>query len=132
MTATFYTEMQYTLFFFCLEKAHEKENKLREEIQALKMENTAEAQRFKQVLSDLEQGNEGLQKLRAELEARHTKEMEGLRYYFEKTCADLEKQYSDEIRQYSEQSKKMSENDSEIEELTDDLYMGGGGDAQGA
>lgn len=54
--------------------------------------------------------------------------MEGLRTYFEQKCLQMEKQYSEEI--FSQQSKKMSDNDSEIEELTEDLYMGGGGDAQ--
>lgn len=64
--------------------------------------------------------------LRAELEARHAKEMEELRTYFERKCLQMEKQYSEEV--FSQQSKRISDNDSETEELTDDLYFGGAGD----
>ncbi|XP_051157468.1 pericentrin-like isoform X3 [Leptopilina boulardi] len=60
-----------------------------------------------------------------ETEKRHQDEMEELRTYFEQKCLQMEKQYSEEI--FSQQSKKMSD-DSEIEELTEDLYYGGGGD----
>lgn len=58
-----------------------------------------------------------------ELEKKHQNEMEELRTYFEEKCLQMEKQYSEEI--FSQQSKKMSD-DSEIEELTEDLYFGGG------
>lgn len=64
--------------------------------------------------------------LRTELEARHAKEMEELRTYFERKCLQMEKQYSEEV--FSQQSKRISDNDSETEELTDDLYFGGAGD----
>ncbi|XP_043477475.1 A-kinase anchor protein 9-like isoform X3 [Leptopilina heterotoma] len=59
----------------------------------------------------------------SELEKKHQNEMEELRTYFEEKCLQMEKQYSEEI--FSQQSKKMSD-DSEIEELTEDLYFGGG------
>lgn len=64
--------------------------------------------------------------MRTELEARHAKEMEELRTYFERKCLQMEKQYSEEV--FSQQSKRISDNDSETEELTDDLYFGGAGD----
>lgn len=67
-----------------------------------------------------------MNELRAELEARHAKEMEELRMYFERKCLQMEKQYSEEV--FSQQSKRISDNDSETEELTDDLYFGGAGD----
>lgn len=67
-----------------------------------------------------------LNELKAELEARHTKEMEKLRTYFEQKCLQMEKQYSEEV--FSQQSKRISDNDSETEELTDDLYFGRAGD----
>lgn len=62
-------------------------------------------------------------------ERRHQEEAEELRTYFEQKCLQMEKQYSEEI--FSQQSKKMSD-DSEIEELTEDLYFGGGGDCTNA
>lgn len=68
--------------------------------------------------------------IKAELNARHAKEMEELRTYFEQKCLQMEKQYSEEI--FSQQSKRISDNDSETEELTDDLYFGGAGDCLNA
>lgn len=74
----------------------------------------------------LKDGSASLNDLKTELEARHAKEMEELRTYFERKCLQMEKQYSEEI--FSQQSKRISDNDSETEELTDDLYFGGAGD----
>lgn len=74
----------------------------------------------------LKDGNASLNDLKIELEARHAKEMEELRTYFERKCLQMEKQYSEEV--FSQQSKRISDNDSETEELTDDLYFGGAGD----
>lgn len=73
----------------------------------------------------LKDGND-INKMKAELNTRHAKEMEELRTYFEQKCLQMEKQYSEEI--FSQQSKRISDNDSETEELTDDLYFGGAGD----
>lgn len=123
--------------FVLLVKAQEKEGRLREEIKILKMEATAESQKFQQLLAGFEEGNAGLKQLRSEMEEKHAKEMEELRTYFEQKCLQMEKQYSEEI--FSQQSRKMSDNESEIEELTEDLYvggntavcLGGGGDASG-
>lgn len=77
----------------------------------------------------LKDGND-INDIKAELNARHTKEMEELRTYFEQKCLQMEKQYSEEI--FSQQSKRISDNDSETEELTDDLYFGGAGDCLNA
>ncbi|XP_046668965.1 pericentrin-like isoform X3 [Homalodisca vitripennis] len=46
---------------------------------------------------------------RRELEQKHRREVEDLRTYFEKKCADLEKHYSEEIYSQSQQSCKVSE-----------------------
>lgn len=81
---------------------------------------------FKLYFSFFKDGNASLNDLRTELEARHAKEMEELRTYFERKCLQMEKQYSEEV--FSQQSKRMSDNDSETEDLTDDLYFGGAGD----
>jgi len=81
---------------------------------------------FKIYLFFLKDGNASLNDLKIELEARHAKEMEELRTYFERKCLQMEKQYSEEV--FSQQSKRISDNDSETEELTDDLYFGGAGD----
>ncbi|KAK2581852.1 hypothetical protein KPH14_002317 [Odynerus spinipes] len=96
------------------------------EISAIKADCTAEIKAMQTLLLNVKEGNVGLNELKTELEARHAKEMEELRTYFEQKCLQMEKQYSEEI--FSQQSKKMSDNDSEIEELTEDLYFGGGGD----
>ncbi|XP_012253145.2 A-kinase anchor protein 9 isoform X3 [Athalia rosae] len=91
----------------------------------MKMETAGEAQNFKSLSLGLQDNTLSLSNLKVELETRHAKEMEELRTYFEQKCLQMEKQYSEEV--FSQQSKKMSDNDSEIEELTDDLYFGGGG-----
>ncbi|KAJ8944430.1 hypothetical protein NQ318_002127 [Aromia moschata] len=59
--------------------------------------------------------------LKGELEAKHSREMEELRTYFEKKCADLEKNYSEEI--FSQQSRKMSGSTCSEAELNSDLMM---------
>ncbi|RZC43306.1 myosin-9-like, partial [Asbolus verrucosus] len=70
--------------------------------------------------------------LKLELDAKHSKEMEELRTYFEKKCADLEKNYSEEV--FSQQSRKMSGSSSCSEmELSSDFVFsqpGPGGDAK--
>ncbi|XP_058802826.1 uncharacterized protein LOC131670866 [Phymastichus coffea] len=116
-----------------LASVQQKEEQHREELNVMKMESEAESQKFEKLLRNFEEGNEGLKQLRDDLEEKHAKEMEELRTYFEQKCLHLEKQYSEEV--FSQQSKKMSDNDSELEELTEDLYvggLGGGGDAEGA
>ncbi|PSN48349.1 hypothetical protein C0J52_08074 [Blattella germanica] len=66
--------------------------------------------------------------LRQELEAKHAKEMEELRRYFEQKCADLEKHYSEEV--FSQHSRKMSGSSSGSEEMVSDMYYAGGDHGQ--
>lgn len=105
--------------------AKQSEDRHREEMKVVKLEANAESSRFQQLLASFEEGNAGLKQLRAEMEEKHAREMEELRTYFEQKCLQMEKQYSEEV--FSQQSRKMSDNDSEAEELTDDVYLGGGG-----
>ncbi|XP_011862266.1 PREDICTED: A-kinase anchor protein 9-like isoform X2 [Vollenhovia emeryi] len=101
-------------------------NRQREELESVKADSAKEINRLRSLLLNFKDGNASLNDLRTELEARHAKEMEELRTYFERKCLQMEKQYSEEI--FSQQSKRISDNDSETEELTDDLYFGGAGD----
>ncbi|KAL0122164.1 hypothetical protein PUN28_007126 [Cardiocondyla obscurior] len=101
-------------------------NQHKKELESIKLNSTKEIDRLRSMLQNFKDGNASLNDLRNELEARHAKEMEELRTYFERKCLQMEKQYSEEI--FSQQSKRVSDNDSETEELTDDLYFGGAGD----
>ncbi|XP_011334702.2 GRIP and coiled-coil domain-containing protein 2 isoform X2 [Ooceraea biroi] len=101
-------------------------NQRKEELESVKTDSAKEINRLRLLLQNLKDGDGNLNELRAELEARHAKEMEELRTYFERKCLQMEKQYSEEV--FSQQSKRISDNDSETEELTDDLYFGGAGD----
>ncbi|XP_043270421.1 A-kinase anchor protein 9 isoform X2 [Venturia canescens] len=101
-------------------------DKHREELAIVRQDSSMEIEKIRNLMLTMRQGDVGLEELRNELETRHAKEMEELRTYFEEKCLQMEKQYSDEI--FSQQSKKMSDNDSEIEDLAEDLYFGGGGD----
>lgn len=49
--------------------------------------------RLRQLLSNVKSGSTELEELRRELDEIHGREMEGLRTYFERKCADMEKQY---------------------------------------
>ncbi|XP_067211849.1 golgin subfamily A member 4-like isoform X3 [Linepithema humile] len=101
-------------------------NRCKKELQSVKTDSAKEIDRLHSLLQNLKDGDARLNDLKSELEARHAKEMEELRTYFERKCLQMEKQYSEEI--FSQQSKRISDNDSETEELTDDLYFGGAGD----
>ncbi|XP_018057886.1 PREDICTED: trichohyalin-like isoform X5 [Atta colombica] len=101
-------------------------NRRKAELESVKTDSAKEISRLRSLLQNFKDGNASLNDLRTELEARHTKEMEELRTYFEQKCLQMEKQYSEEV--FSQQSKRISDNDSETEELTDDLYFGGAGD----
>ncbi|XP_011700437.1 PREDICTED: thyroid receptor-interacting protein 11-like isoform X2 [Wasmannia auropunctata] len=101
-------------------------NRRKAELESVKADSAKEINRLRSLLQNFKDGNASLNDLRTELEARHAKEMEELRTYFERKCLQMEKQYSEEI--FSQQSKRISDNDSEAEELTDDLYFGGAGD----
>ncbi|XP_029163960.1 A-kinase anchor protein 9-like isoform X2 [Nylanderia fulva] len=103
-------------------------NRYKEELESVKADSTKEINRLRLLVQNFKSFQDGndISEIKAELNARHTKEMEELRTYFEQKCLQMEKQYSEEI--FSQQSKRISDNDSETEELTDDLYFGGAGD----
>ncbi|XP_074102979.1 uncharacterized protein LOC141530035 isoform X3 [Cotesia typhae] len=84
-----------------------------------------ENQKLKEENIELLKARDNWEKLKADMEKRHAQEMEEVRTYFEDKCVQIEKQYSEDV--FSQQSKKMSD-DSEVEEMADDLYCGGGGD----
>ncbi|XP_044760677.1 pericentrin-like isoform X2 [Coccinella septempunctata] len=65
-----------------------------------------EIARLKDVLETVKNGNEEITEFRQEMEAKHQKEMEDLRRYFEQKCTELEKNYSEEV--FSQQSRKRS------------------------
>ncbi|XP_044008383.1 cytadherence high molecular weight protein 2-like isoform X1 [Aphidius gifuensis] len=83
-------------------------------------------EKHKDELSRLEAwlSGSGIDKYKKDLEDKHAKEMDELRKFFEEKCLQMKKQYSEEV--FNQQSKKMSDDSSEIDELTDDLYYGGG------
>ncbi|XP_018368606.1 PREDICTED: A-kinase anchor protein 9-like isoform X3 [Trachymyrmex cornetzi] len=108
------------------QEIEEMMNRRKAELESVKTDSAKEISRLRLLLQNFKDGNASLNDLRTELEARHTKEMEELRTYFEQKCLQMEKQYSEEV--FSQQSKRISDNDSETEELTDDLYFGGAGD----
>ncbi|XP_011059724.1 PREDICTED: A-kinase anchor protein 9-like isoform X3 [Acromyrmex echinatior] len=108
------------------QEIEEMMNRRKAELESVKTDSAKEISRLRSLLQNFKDGNASLNDLRTELEARHTKEMEELRTYFEQKCLQMEKQYSEEV--FSQQSKRISDNDSETEELTDDLYFGGAGD----
>ncbi|CAL1686349.1 unnamed protein product [Lasius platythorax] len=103
-------------------------NRCKEELESVKADSAKEINRLRSLVQNFKSFQDGndIHNMKAELNARHAKEMEELRTYFEQKCLQMEKQYSEEI--FSQQSKRISDNDSEIEELTDDLYFGGAGD----
>jgi predicted RNase H-like nuclease (RuvC/YqgF family) len=123
------------LYFILLEKAQQKEEDYREEIKLLKIDISAETHKFEQLLLSFEEREGRLKQTMMDMEVKHTQEVEELRKYFEQKCLQMEKQYSEEVLS----SRKMSDNESEIEDLTEDLYvggstvncLGGGGDALG-
>lgn len=62
----------------------EKANREREEYDI-------EISRLRDLLANLKCGSAEIMDLKNELEAKHSREMEELRTYFEQKCADLEK-----------------------------------------
>ncbi|XP_018308232.1 A-kinase anchor protein 9 isoform X3 [Mycetomoellerius zeteki] len=107
------------------QEIEEMMNRRKAELEYVKADSAKEISRLRSLLQNFKDGNASLNDLKTELEARHAKEMEELRTYFELKCLQMEKQYSEEV--FSQQSKRISD-DSETEELTDDLYFGGAGD----
>ncbi|XP_014473124.1 PREDICTED: A-kinase anchor protein 9-like isoform X2 [Dinoponera quadriceps] len=124
--------LQKSLDNLCMEKKlltqeiEDAMNRRKEQLEAMRADSAKEINRLRLLLQNLKGGSASMNDLKVELEARHAKEMEELRTYFERKCLQMEKQYSEEV--FSQQSKRISDNDSETEELTDDLYFGGAGD----
>ncbi|KAJ3623780.1 hypothetical protein MTP99_017443 [Tenebrio molitor] len=98
--------------------------------EADKVEYEAEMARLKDLLTNSKPSSSEVLQLKEELDVKHSKEMEELRTYFEKKCADLEKNYSEEV--FSQQSRKMSGSSSCSDgELSSDFVFnqpGPGGD----
>lgn len=65
---------------------------LRDKLESEKLEYENEISRLRSLLTSVKSGSTEIIELRQELEAKHSHEMEELRTYFEKKCADLEKQ----------------------------------------
>lgn len=101
---------------------HELEMKrLSENLAESKAEAEAAINHWKQLLESVKSCSPEVEELRRELEAKHSKEMEELREYFEKRCVDMEKQYSEDV--FSQHSKQLEGNDtdeSDNETLPDD------------
>lgn len=106
-----------------LKVGHETELKrLTETLESTKAEAEASINHWKQLLESIKSCSPEVEELRRELEAKHSKEMEELREYFEKRCVDMEKQYSEDV--FSQHSKQIEGNatdeESDNETLPDD------------
>ncbi|XP_048520137.1 A-kinase anchor protein 9 isoform X2 [Dendroctonus ponderosae] len=102
---------------------------LQQKIISNETEHEGETSRLRGLLESSTHGSNELMKLKVELEEKHAKEVEELRTYFEKKCAELEKHYSEEV--FSQQSRRMSGSSSEVELSADFLLSsqpGPGGD----
>lgn len=101
---------------------HELELKrLQDSLEKEKRETEAEVKRWRKMLENVKSPSPEVEELQRELEAKHSKEMEELREYFEKRCVDMEKQYSEDV--FSQHSKRMEDVDtdeSDNETLPDD------------
>lgn len=62
-----------------------------EQVRQEKEEYEREISRLRELLANLKCGSAEIMDLKNELEAKHSREMEELRTYFEKKCAELEK-----------------------------------------
>jgi hypothetical protein len=104
---------------------HELEVKrLQEALEKEKRETEVEVNRWRLLLENVKSSSPEVEELRRELEAKHSKEMEELREYFEKRCVDMEKQYSEDV--FSQHSKRMEDVDtdgSDNETLPDDDHQ---------
>ena len=105
-----------------LKLVHDGEmKKFQENIDASRRQADDEINRWKQLLEKVKSSSPEVEELRKELEAKHSKEMEELREYFEKRCVDMEKQYSEDV--FSQHSKRVEGNEtdgSDNETLPDD------------
>lgn len=105
-----------------LKICHDEEIKcLKKELKNDKKETEVEVNRLRQLLSNVKSSSPDVDELRRELEAKHSKEMEELREYFEKRCVDMEKQYSEDVfSQHSRRMEDVNTDDSDNETLPDD------------
>ncbi|KAJ8933982.1 hypothetical protein NQ314_013662 [Rhamnusium bicolor] len=99
----------------------EEINKLKEKIVLEKDDYENEISRLRELLANIKCGSAEIMELKNELEAKHSREMEELRTYFEKKCVDLEKNYSEEV--FSQQSRKMSGSTCSEAELNSDILL---------
>ncbi|XP_055905923.1 A-kinase anchor protein 9 isoform X3 [Eupeodes corollae] len=90
---------------------------LTDQMTSEKVERDAEINRLRQLLTSVKNGSTELMQLRHEMDAVHAKEMEDLRQYFEKKCADLEKQYSDEVFSQKSQRHDCSSSEASDQEM---------------
>ncbi|KAJ8915115.1 hypothetical protein NQ315_000367, partial [Exocentrus adspersus] len=95
--------------------------KLKENIVLEKEDYESEIAKLRGLLANIKCGSTEIMELKQELEAKHSKEVEELRTYFEKKCADLEKNYSEEI--FSQHSRKMSGSTCSEAELNSDVLF---------
>ncbi|VEN34276.1 unnamed protein product [Callosobruchus maculatus] len=93
----------------------------KEEKQLERNEYEGEISRLRNLIANIKCGSTEIMEIKKELEALHSKELEELRTYFEKKCADLEKNYSEEV--FSQQSRKMSGSTCSEPELNSDLLF---------
>uniref|UniRef100_A0A6P7GD32 Pericentrin-like n=1 Tax=Diabrotica virgifera virgifera TaxID=50390 RepID=A0A6P7GD32_DIAVI len=103
-----------------IKSVHDQEIKtLKESVSLEKDEYESEISRLRALLAEFQAGSTQFMALKDELDLKHSREMEELRTYFEKKCADVEKNYSEEI--YSQHSRKMSSSSCSEAELNSDL-----------
>ncbi|XP_066145170.1 putative leucine-rich repeat-containing protein DDB_G0290503 isoform X5 [Euwallacea fornicatus] len=93
---------------------------LQTKIESERREYETEVTRLKDLLEHMKQSSSvDLVEFKLDLEKKHGKEVEELRTYFEKKCADLEKNFSEEV--FSQQSRKLSGSSSDVELSADFL-----------
>ncbi|KAL5276406.1 AKAP9 family protein [Megaselia abdita] len=101
-----------------LRQNYESERKIAiDRVQAEKNELNSEVERLQNVLQTMKSGSSDLDAMKKELDVIHSKEMEELRQYFEKKCAELEKQYSEEVFSQKSHRNGSSCDSSDQEEL---------------
>lgn len=66
---------------------------LQSQFDSAKQEQDAEISHLRELLENVKPFSSDVLELKQELDTKHSKEMEELRTYFEKKCADLEKKY---------------------------------------
>lgn len=105
-----------------IKKSHDEVIKiLTEQIRQEKKETEVEINRLRQLLNNVKSMSPEVDALRQELEAKHQKEMEELRQYFERRCVDMEKQYSEDVfSQHVSRVEDQNSDDSDPETLPDD------------